>query len=47
LAHRQIAAAEDAARAGRGSFVVDGMMVDEPVLIRARRVLALADAGRG
>jgi citrate lyase subunit beta/citryl-CoA lyase len=42
LARRQLAAAEDAARAGRGSFVVDGLMVDEPILIRARRVLALA-----
>lgn len=42
LAQRQIAAADEAARAGRGSFVVDGMMVDEPILIRARRVLAQA-----
>lgn len=42
LARRQLAAAEDAAREGRGSFVVDGMMVDEPILIRARRTLALA-----
>ena len=33
---------EAAAREGRGSFVVDGMMVDEPILIRARRTLALA-----
>jgi citrate lyase subunit beta/citryl-CoA lyase len=42
LARRQIAAAEEAAREGRGSFSVDGKMVDEPVLIRARRVLAQA-----
>lgn len=42
LARRQIAAGEEAARAGRGSFVVDGMMVDEPILIRARRILARA-----
>ncbi|UPY36858.1 CoA ester lyase [Sediminicoccus sp. KRV36] len=42
LARRQIAAGEDAAREGRGSFVVDGMMVDEPILIRARRILAQA-----
>lgn len=42
LARRQLAAAEEAAREGRGSFVVDGMMVDEPILIRARRTLALA-----
>lgn len=42
LARRQLAAAEEAAREGRGSFTVDGMMVDEPILIRARRILALA-----
>ena len=42
LARRQIAAGEEAAREGRGSFVVDGMMVDEPILIRARRILARA-----
>lgn len=42
LARRHIAAGEAAAREGRGSFVVDGMMVDEPILIRARRTLALA-----
>ncbi|MGG5809217.1 HpcH/HpaI aldolase/citrate lyase family protein [Falsiroseomonas sp. CW058] len=42
LARRQLAAAEDAAREGRGSFSVDGRMVDEPILIRARRVLAQA-----
>ncbi|MBB3897455.1 HpcH/HpaI aldolase/citrate lyase family protein [Roseococcus suduntuyensis] len=42
LARRQLAAAEAAAREGRGSFVVDGMMVDEPILIRARRTLSLA-----
>lgn len=42
LARRQLEAGEVAAREGRGSFVVDGMMVDEPILIRARRILALA-----
>lgn len=42
LARRQVAAAHAAAREGRGSFVVDGMMVDEPILIRARRILAIA-----
>jgi citrate lyase subunit beta/citryl-CoA lyase len=42
LARRQVAAAEAAAAEGRGSFTVDGMMVDEPVLIRARRILSLA-----
>ncbi|WP_372623617.1 HpcH/HpaI aldolase/citrate lyase family protein [Falsiroseomonas sp.] len=42
LARRQLAAAEAAAREGRGSFTVDGRMVDEPILIRARRILAQA-----
>jgi citrate lyase subunit beta/citryl-CoA lyase len=42
LAHRQLAAAETAAKEGRGSFSVDGRMVDEPVLVRARRILAQA-----
>ena len=44
LAHRQLAAAETAKAEGRGSFTVDGLMVDEPILIRARRILALAGA---
>jgi len=44
LARRQLAAGEAAARDGRGSFVVDGKMVDEPLLIRARRLLATAGA---
>jgi citrate lyase subunit beta/citryl-CoA lyase len=44
LARRQLAAGEEAARDGRGSFVVDGKMVDEPLLIRARRLLATAGA---
>lgn len=42
LARRQIAAAEDAARSGRGSFEVDGRMVDEPILRRARQIVAAA-----
>ncbi len=42
LARRQIAAAEAAEREGRGSFEVDGRMVDEPILRRARRILAAA-----
>jgi citrate lyase subunit beta/citryl-CoA lyase len=42
LARRQLAAAEEAAREGRGSFTVDGKMVDEPILIRARRILAMS-----
>mgnify|MGYP002779543207 CR=1 FL=1 len=44
LARRQLAAAEEAAREGRGSFTVDGRMVDEPILIRARRILAQVGA---
>jgi citrate lyase subunit beta/citryl-CoA lyase len=39
-ARRLLAAAEEAAKQGRGSFTVDGAMVDEPILIRARRLLA-------
>lgn len=42
LARRQLVAAEEAAREGRGSFSVDGRMVDEPILIRARRIVAQA-----
>jgi citrate lyase subunit beta / citryl-CoA lyase len=42
VARRQLAAAAEAAREGRGSFTVDGRMVDEPILIRARRILAQA-----
>lgn len=41
-ARRQLAAATEAAKEGRGSFTVDGVMVDEPILIRARRLLASA-----
>jgi citrate lyase subunit beta/citryl-CoA lyase len=44
LAKRQLAAADQAAREGRGSFTVDGLMVDEPILVRARRILAQAGA---
>lgn len=43
LARRQLAAAEEAAAAGRGSLEVDGRMVDEPILRRARRILAAAE----
>lgn len=46
LARRQVAAAAEAARQGRGSFSVDGRMVDEPILIRARRILAQASEAR-
>jgi citrate lyase subunit beta/citryl-CoA lyase len=47
LARRQLAAAAEAAKEGRGSFTVDGLMVDEPILIRARRVLAAAGEAVG
>jgi citrate lyase subunit beta/citryl-CoA lyase len=40
LAKRQVAAADAAQREGRNSFEVDGRMVDEPILRRARRLLA-------
>jgi citrate lyase subunit beta/citryl-CoA lyase len=39
-AQRLIAAAEAAAIAGKGAFVLDGRMVDEPVVARARALLA-------
>lgn len=42
LARRQLAAAEAAALEKRGAFQVDGRMVDEPILRRARRLLATA-----
>jgi citrate lyase subunit beta/citryl-CoA lyase len=42
LAKRQVAAADAAAREGRGSFEIDGRMVDEPILRRARRLLSTA-----
>jgi citrate lyase subunit beta/citryl-CoA lyase len=35
-----IAAAEEAARDGRGALVHEGELVDAPVLARARRILA-------
>ena len=39
-ATRMIAAAETAAVQGKGAFVFDGKMVDEPVVARARALLA-------
>lgn len=42
-ARRIVSAAGDAARAGRGAFMLDGAFVDLPVLDRARRVLEKAD----
>jgi citrate lyase subunit beta/citryl-CoA lyase len=41
-ARRVIAASAAAAAEGRGSLTMDGKMVDEPVVLRARRVLAAA-----
>lgn len=43
-AKRLIAADEKAAAEGRGSFTVDGKMIDIPVIDRARRLLARHDA---
>jgi citrate lyase subunit beta / citryl-CoA lyase len=39
-AKKLIAADENAAAEGRGSFTVDGKMIDIPVIDRARRLLA-------
>lgn len=41
-ARRIVAAADDAARAGRGAFLLDGRMVDLPLISRARMMLAQA-----
>ena len=43
-AKKLIAADEKAATEGRGSFTVDGKMIDIPVIDRARRLLARHDA---
>ena len=40
---RILAAAEDAAAKGVGAFVVDGQMIDEPFLVSARAIVALAE----
>ena len=42
FAQRVVEAAQEAARAGTGAFLVDGKMIDEPFLQRARAVVALA-----
>jgi citrate lyase subunit beta / citryl-CoA lyase len=39
-AQRIIAMNEEAARAGRGSFALDGKMIDIPVIVRAEKLLA-------
>lgn len=41
FAQRVIDAAEEAARAGVGAFTVDGRMIDEPFIRRARTIVAL------
>ncbi|WP_414474695.1 HpcH/HpaI aldolase/citrate lyase family protein [Microvirga sp. M2] len=42
-ARRILAAAEKAAAKGVGAFVVDGQMIDEPFLVSARAIVALAE----
>ena len=42
-ARRLVAAFEAAQAAGQGAFVFDGKMVDEPVVARARALLASSD----
>lgn len=39
-AHKLIAADEEAKRQGRGSFAVDGKMVDIPIITRAQKLIA-------
>lgn len=48
-AEKIVRAAEEAGRRGRAVVIVDGAMVDPPVIARARRVLELAgeEAGNG
>jgi citrate lyase subunit beta / citryl-CoA lyase len=42
-ARRILAAADEAAAKGVGAFLVDGQMIDEPFLVSARAVVALAE----
>ena len=42
FAQRVVAAAAEAARTGVGAFTVDGRMIDEPFIKRARALVALA-----
>jgi (3S)-malyl-CoA thioesterase len=44
LAHRQIAAFEEAERAGRGVAVVDGRIVEKLHVVAAHRIIARAEA---
>jgi len=43
-ARRILAAAAEAAAKGVGAYLVDGQMIDEPFLIRARAIVALAES---
>ena len=43
-ARKLIAADEKAAAEGRGSFSVDGKMIDIPVIVRARRLIQRSEA---
>ena len=43
IAEEVKAAAEEAATNGVGAFVVDGQMIDEPFLVSARAIVALAE----
>jgi len=45
-AERVLAAAEEAGRSGKGAFLLDGRMVDLPIVLRARRLLERADRDR-
>jgi citrate lyase subunit beta/citryl-CoA lyase len=42
-ARRILAAADEAKATGLGAYLVDGQMIDEPFLVRARAIVALAD----
>jgi len=44
-ARRIVAAAQDAAQAGRGAFLLDGRMIDLPFVKRAQAMLAAANDG--
>lgn len=44
-AKKVMAAVEEAKRAGKGVFTVDGKMIDSPVISKALKILAQADGG--
>ena len=39
-----IAAVDEATQQGRGSFALDGKMIDIPIVVRAERLIARYDA---